>query len=366
MRVAIVHDWLTNLGGAERVVLALHELFPTAPIYTSVYNQAALPQFKDLDVRTSFLQHWPWARSHHQWFPTLRAQAFESFDFSEYDLVISSASAEAKGIITKPGTMHLCYCHTPTRYYWSDYQFYYQHPGFGLLNPLVRAVMPGRVSRMRQWDFTAAQRVDVFIANSQAVSARIQKYYRRDSSVIYPPAATERFQAGAGKRDGFLVVGRQVAYKRIDLAVQACSELKLPLTVIGNGSEHSKLRKLAGPNVNFITTADDSAVAEHYRQAKALLFPGEEDFGIVGVEALASGTPVIAYGRGGMAEIVADGKTGLLFKNQTVADVKTALTHFKSIRFVPADLAATAEKFDQENFKHAIRRLVEEKMAAFK
>lgn len=365
MKVAIVHDWLTNFAGAERVVLALHQLFPQAPIYTSVYNPAALPQFKGIDVRTSYLQHWPLVASRHQWFPILRARAFESFDFSQYDLVISSSSAEAKGIITNPQTLHISYCHTPTRYYWSDYATYYRHPGFGLFNPLVRMLMPRLTSRMRLWDYAAAQRVDYFIANSKTVAKRINKYYRRKAEVIYPPVDIEKFKIGRAQRKGFLVAGRQVAYKRLDLAVAACTQLQLPLTVIGYGPEHSQLRRLAGSTINFISDADDAVLAKAYQEAEALIFPGEEDFGMVAVEALASGCPVIALKQGGVSEIISQPSTGLFFEQPTVAALKTVLQHFKNVGFDTQVLRKRAEQFSQSQFHQHLDNFIKHRTADF-
>ena len=288
-KVAIVHDWLTNQGGAERVTWALHQVFPDAPIYTSVFNAHKLPQFAGLDVRTSFLQRWPLAQTRHQLFPLLRTLAFESFDLSEYDVVISSSHAEAKGVITKPETLHICYCHTPTRYYWSNYAQYRQSTGFGLLSPLVRLVMPFGVERMRQWDFAAAQRPDAFIANSDNVRQRIAKYYRRESIVINPPINADRFIHADGPRNGFVVVSRLIPYKRVDLAVQACTELKLPLTVVGDGSEMRRLKAIAGPTVKFLGSGDDATVNQALSTATAFLFTAEEDFGITPLEAMASG-----------------------------------------------------------------------------
>jgi glycosyltransferase involved in cell wall biosynthesis len=357
-RVAIVHDWLTNQGGGERVVWALHRAFPEAPIYTSVFNPKALPQFANLDVRTSFLQHWPLAKTKHQLFPTLRTLAFEAFDFSNYDVVISSSSAEAKGVITKPYTLHICYCHTPTRYYWSDYAQYRRSTGFGVLSPLVRLVMPRIVERMRMWDFAAAQRVDEFIANSRYVEQRIAKYYRRDSTVINPPIQVDRFAPTAESRTGFVVVSRLIPYKRVDLAVRACTELKLPLTVIGDGSELDKLKAMAGPTINFLGRAGDEETNYAYASATAFIFPAEEDFGLTPLEAMASGTPVIAYSKGGATETVIEGKTGIFFPEQTVASLKAALKAFKPADYDPATIRAHAQQFDEAVFIKNIQKFV--------
>jgi glycosyltransferase involved in cell wall biosynthesis len=368
LRVAIVHDWLTNQGGGERVVWALHQAYPDAPIYTSVFNPEGLPQFATLDVRTSFLQNWPLARTKHQLYPTLRVNAFEAIDFSEYDLVISSSSAEAKGIITKPETLHVCYCHTPTRYYWSDYAGYLRSTGFGVLGPLVRLVMPRVVERMRLWDFAAAQRVDTFVANSRTVQQRIKKYYRRPSVVINPPIDVSRFEVKTAPRQGFVVVSRLIPYKRVDLAVQACSELGLPLTVVGDGSELGRLKSLAGPTVEFAGRLSDAATAQAFGRARAFIFPANEDFGLTPLEAMACGTPVIAYAKGGVTETVIEGKTGTFFPEQTVQSLKKSLQKFiqdgEGGGYDPATIRRHAEQYDEAVFIKNIHTFVDSELKA--
>jgi len=364
-RVAIVHDWLTNQGGGERVVWALHQAFPEAPIYTSVFNPESLPQFANLDVRTSFLQHWPLAKTKHQLFPTQRTLAFESFDFSAYDVVISSSSAEAKGVITKPNTLHICYCHTPTRYYWSDYAQYRRSTGFGILSPLVRLAMPRLVERMRIWDFAAAQRVDSFIANSQYVQQRIAKYYRCPSTVINPPIQAERFKLGTNLRNGFVVVSRLIPYKRVDLAVRACTELNLPLTVVGDGSEMDSLKAMASPTVKFLGRAGDTETEQAYASATAFIFPADEDFGLTPLEAMAAGTPVIAYGKGGATETVVDGTTGTFFAEQTVASLKAALQAFDPKAYDPAKIRVHAKQFDEAVFIKKIQKFVADNLKEY-
>jgi glycosyltransferase involved in cell wall biosynthesis len=364
LKVALVHDWLTNFAGAERVVMALHKAYPQAPLYTSVYNPKQVPQFRNLTVHTSFLQKLPLAKTKHKLFPTLRARAVGGFNLGGYDVIISSASAEAKSINKPEQALHICYCHTPTRYYWSDYQQYYNRPGFGWLDPVIRLLMPSKIKKMRRLDYATAQKVDHFIANSHYVAQRIQKYYNREATVIYPPVEIERFKVNSGRRQGFLVVGRQVPYKRVDLAVQACSQLGLSLTVVGRGSENTKLRKLAGPTVTFIERADDAEIAKLYGQAQALIFTPEEDFGIVPVEAMACGTPVIAYGKGGATESVVAGKSGLFFDKQTVGSLVSALEKFKSLDFNPQTVATHSHKFSQERFIKEIQDFVRQKYAA--
>lgn len=359
LKVAIVHDWLTNIGGAERVVESLLKAYPQADLYTSVYNEARLSQFKGR-VTTSFLQHWPLARRKHQLFPVLRTLAFESFDLSGYDLVVSSSSAEAKGVITPTETLHVSYIHTPVRYYWSNYEQYLEDPGFGALNPLIRLITPFFVRRMRRWDYAAAQRPDVLVANSQTVADRITKYYKRSSELVYPPVDIERFSKGDISDKGyFLVVSRLVSYKRFDLAVAACSRLGLKLIVAGDGPELKRLKSMAGPTIEFKGHLSDAEITELYQGCTAFLFPGEEDFGITPVEAMACGKPVVAFGKGGAAETVVDGKTGLHFTEQTIESLVDALRKFGHIKWDHAAILAHAEGFSEARFIKEIYDVVE-------
>lgn len=364
MKVALAHDWLTNLGGAERVVQSLQKAYPKAPIYTSVYNQDRLPQFKRANIKTSFLQRWPLATKKHQLFPTLRSLAFESLDFSEYDVVISSSSAEAKGIITPTETLHVSYIHTPTRYYWSGYKDYLSNPGLGMFNPLIRLIMPWQVKKMRYWDFAAAQRPDLLIANSKVVQSRIKKYYKRDSLVVYPPVDLSRFDVKKSTSDGFyLVVSRLIPYKRVDIAVQACSQLGVRLVVVGQGPELSKLKKIAGPKVEFVGALDDDKVTKLYQRCQAFIFCAEEDFGITPLEAMACGKAVIAFGRGGARETVIEGKTGHFFDSQDSDSLKKILIKFNNQKFNPKEIAKHAKSFSEERFINEIRGMVEGELA---
>lgn len=362
-KIAIVCDWLTNLGGAERVVLAMHEAFPKAPIYTSVYEPKALPLFNGLDIRTTWLQKLPRPlRKLHKFFPMLRVKAFRDLDLSEFDIIISCTGAEAKQVRkTREGQVHISYCFTPIRYYWSHYGEYKKDPGFGKLNWLVRLAMPLMVPPLKKADLEAAKNIDVFIGISTEVQKRIKKYYGRTSTVIHPPVDAERFTKVAqplDKRRGYVALGRQVPYKRIDLAVRACTALRLPLTVIGNGSEHDKLVAIAGPTVDFVTNANDQDVAEALGSAKGFIFPAEEDFGIVQVEALAAGTPVIAYAHGGSEDIVEHGKGGLTFRAQNVISLENALMEAEKTSFKPADLQRIAKRFHKSLFISKIQKVV--------
>lgn len=363
-KIAIVHDWLTNMGGAELVVLAMHEAFPDAPIYTSTYNPDKMPAFKDLDVRTTYLQNLPGPlRKLHKFFPMLRVGAFKKLDLSEFDIILSSSSAEAKQVRkTRPNQIHICYCHTPIRYYWSHYAEYRKDPGFGRLNWLVRLVMPLIVPSLKKADYKAAQNVDVFVANSSEVQKRIKKYYGKNSFVIHPPVDVDRFTPSRERGDYYVALGRQVPYKRIDLAVAAATKLDLNLEVYGNGSEHLRLVEMAGPSVKFYTDrfgdASDEAVTAALNSAKGYIFPAEEDFGIVQAEALAAGAPVIAYGVGGALDIVQDGESGVLFHEQTVKSVVEAIRRAEQIKFLPATLHRKAKRFDKSLFVTKIRKVV--------
>lgn len=365
-RVALVHDWLTDMGGAERVVLALHRAFPEAPVYTSVFEPQGkgLQLFRDVDIRTTWLQKLPRRlRRLHRLFPVLRVWAFKSLDLRAYDIIISSSSAESKQVKKRSDALHVCYCHTPTRYYWSHYGRYRQDPGFGALNPLIRLIMPPFVWWMKRLDFAAAARVDCLVANSTEVQNRIKRFYRRDSVVIHPPVDVGRFLAAAsptGRREGYVTIGRQVPYKRFDVAVQACSELGLPLTVYGYGPEHARLKKIAGPTVRFIEDADDREIARALRSARALLFPAEEDFGIVQIEALAAGAPIVAFARGGALDVVKDGVNGVLFYQQTAESLITALQRLEGLRLNRSGIMTAARHWDTAHFVRKMQNYVHE------
>ncbi len=352
------------MGGAENVVLALAEAFPGAPIYTSVYTPSTMPAFKKYDVRTTYLQSLPKPfRKLHKFFPMLRVAAFRQLDLSEFDIIISSSSAEAKQVRkTRSGQVHICYCHTPIRYYWSHYDEYKKDPGFGKLNWLVRAAMPLMVPGLKRADYEAAQHVDVFVANSSEVQKRITKYYGQPSTVIHPPVNVDRFEPKKDRADYYVTLGRQVPYKHHDLAVQAATKLGIKLKVFGNGSEHERLKALAGPTIEFYTDrygdASDAAVQQALNEAKGFIYPAEEDFGIVQAEALAAGAPVIGYARGGTADIVQHGESGILFDEQTVDAVASAITQAEQTSFHPATLRRKARRFDKGLFISKIRTVV--------
>jgi glycosyltransferase involved in cell wall biosynthesis len=358
MKTALVHDWLTNLAGAERVLIAFHEVYPDAPIFTSVYFQEIFPELAGTDVRVSFLQKLPFLNRKHQAVPFLRTVAFERFDLSSYDVVLSSSHAEAKGVMTGSETLHICYCHTPTRYYWSGYQQYFDEPGFSFLNPLVRAVMPFMVNRMRIWDRCAADRVDLFVCNSQYVARRIKKYYRRDATVIPPPVKTGKLYISEDIQDYFLLAGRLIPYKRADIVVQAFNELGLPLKIVGTGTEMDALIKQAGPSIQFLGRVPDEELWDLYSHCRAFIFPQEEDFGITPLEAMAAGRPVIAYRAGGALETVVEGKTGLFFDRQDPQSIMDAVRSIELDRFDPENIRRHALQFDESVFKDRIEKFV--------
>ncbi len=362
LRVAIVHDWLVG-GGAELVVEQLHKLFPDAPIYTS-YCTREWRRRLDGKVKTGWLQWWPFSRLR-KYLAVCRIWWFTRLDFTGYDLVISSSGAEAKGIRVPHSTIHINYCHAPTHYYWSRYNEYMEHPGFGAFDGLARFGLKHLVGPLRKWDYKAAQRPDYIIANSTHIKAEIQKYYDRSATVIYPPVYTERFKAlvGTKKRKGFIVSGRQTPYKRFDLAVVACTKLGLPLTVIGTGPEHRRLRKLAGKTVTFLGKVSDEVLEEEFASAKALLFPGLDDFGITPLEAMAAGTPVVAYKAGGALDYIIPHKTGVFFDEQSVTSLAKALREVTKEQFASVEISHFAERFTRERFRRNMRLLVKKVMS---
>jgi glycosyltransferase involved in cell wall biosynthesis len=363
-RIAIVCDFLTVMGGAENVVLAMHEAFPDAPIYTALYNPDKMPAFHKLDVRTSYLQKLPSKlRGYHKLFPTLAVRTMRSLDLSQFDIIITSTYLHGHQVTkTRSDQIVIAYCHTPPRYYWSHYDEYRRDPGFGKLNPFIRALMPIMVPRQRKLDLEAAQKVDVYIANSSETAKRIQRYYGRKSTVIHPPVDTKRFAPARERGNHYVTIGRQLPYKRYDLVVAACTTLGLPLYVFGNGPAHNKLTALAGPSITFCTDrfgdASNAAIDAALNTAKGFVYAAEEDFGIVQVEALAAGAPVIALGKAGTLDIVRDGETGALFYEQSVDAVTHAIKRAEGLRFFPGKLNRTARRFDKSLFITKLRKIV--------
>jgi glycosyltransferase involved in cell wall biosynthesis len=356
MRVALVHDYLNQYGGAERVLEALCEIWPEAPIFTLIYDkQRTGLAFEGRKIKTSFLQNVPFVKAHHRPFLMLMPLGVEKFDLSNYDLVISDSASFAKGIIVRPKTRHICYCHTPTRYVWDDSHKYireFSYPGF------IKNLVPPFLSYLRLWDEAASARPDSYLANSHFVAQRIKKYYDRSSTVIYPPVRTSNFFISSKIDDYFLLVSRFLPYKKIDLAVEAFNKLGWPLKIIGDGPEGGQLRKMANSNIEFVGLVPEKKLRDYYVRCQALIFPQEEDFGIVAVEAMAAGRPVIAYEAGGALEIIKEGETGIFFKEQTVEALVEALRNFKTVKFSPQRIREQALQFDKEVFKKKIREFV--------
>ena len=366
LRVALVHDYLNQSGGAEKVVEVFAEMFPGAPLYTSVYDRDRMPGvWRTLDVRTSFMQRISPRLIIAKALVPLYPSAFELFDLRGYDLVLSSTTAFAKGVITRPETCHVCYCNNPTRFFWM-YHDYFEHERFPAA---LHALFPWVMSVLRTWDYVAAQRVDYFVAGSANAARRIAKYYRRDSEIVQPPIDAQHFQICDQVGDYFLAVARLQSYKRIDLAIEACNRLGLPLHVIGDGPHRARLRALAGPTVTFLGRASDEEVRQEMAHCRALIFPGEEDFGLTPLEVQACGRPVIAYGVGGALETVKEGLTGVFFHEPSVEALVQVLRSFRDT-YDPQALREHALGFDKEIFKRimyeVLTRCYEEHRDRFK
>jgi len=355
-KIAIVCDWLTNFAGAERCILALHELFPLAPIYTTIFSPKKMPEFAGADIRPSFLQNWPLAKKRWQIYLPLMPAAIESLDLRGFDVIISTSHAVAKGIITKPEQLHICYCFTPMRYAWVDQNAYIKESKF--IWP-IKKFIPHLLSYLRVWDRAASERVDKFVAISKYVARRIEKFYERKADVIYPPVNGNLYSISDQVDDYFLVVGRQVPYKRTDIVVEAFNNLRIPLKIIGEGPEIRRLKKIAKANIDFLGRLSDRETKKYYSHAKAFIFPQEEDYGITPLEAMASGRPVIAYRGGGALETIIEGITGTFFDEQTAPCLVDAIRHFDPERYNPLLVRQHALKFDVSNFKKQFKEYVE-------
>ncbi len=357
MKVAIIHDYLNQYGGAERVLDVLHELFPAAPVFTIVYDEKALPQYAGLDVRTSFVQAIPTAKQGYKNFVFLFPNAIRSFDLKDYDLVISNTHAWAKGIRVRPDAHHICYCLTPMRYIWDLYNDYLTRE---FINPVTKVILPFWANMMRRWDTEVARSVGHYIAISQTVQKRIKDYYKRDSTVIYPPCDTAFFKPDGSKDDGYyLTVSRLKAYKRIDVLIDAFNELSLPLKVVGEGPELKRLKQKANRNIEFTGWVEDEHLLELYRKCRAFVFASHEDFGLAMVEAEACGKPVIAYGKGGAREIVSEGKTGLLFYEQTPSALVEKIRCFQHMEFDKNLIRSESLRFGKNIFKEKIMQFID-------
>ncbi len=369
-RVALVHDWLTGMRGGERVFERIARLFPDAPIFTLVHKRGAVSaELESHPIRTSFLQRLPEAEKRYRWYLPLFARAIESFDFSSFDAIVSTSHAVAKGARGRAGAPHLCYVHTPMRYIWELEAQYFPRERFpGPLGAFVRATCAG----LRRWDVATANRTSALVANSAFVADRIRRHWSRDARVVHPCVAIERFTPREGARTDYLLAGAMAPYKRMDLALEVMGAMGRPLIVAGDGQDATRLRAQAPPGVHFIGGVTDADIVRLLESARALLFPGEEDFGILPVEAMAAGCPVIAYGRGGALETVGRGADadalarvaaggvarvpgGVLFGTQSAACLAEAVALFEREAFAPAELRAIAEPFSGERFDREIR-----------
>ncbi len=401
-RIALVCDWLTMVGGAESVLLSLHEMYPSAPIYTSKYDKKGIDWFDDADVRTGFLQHFP--NGLRRFLGPLRQYYFSHLDLSDYDLVISVTGAEAKAVKTWKGKSrtnpnkteqpeqtehrctHLCYCHVPTQYYWGMYEDYLKNPGFGILNPLARLGLKLFVGPMRKKDFHSAKNPDQFITISTYAAEQIKRYYKRESVIVYPPADLKKFSTREANfstiehnkntksqtkdKLNYITTSRQVNWKRLDLCVKACLKTGDNLTLIGSGPEHDNLARLANgaSNIHFLPTMSQSQVAKHLAASDAFLFPSLEPFGLAPIEAMAAGIPVLAYAEGGAKDYVVKNTNGLFFDRQTVSSLTDAMQKFQKSKLCSKSATTrkaiqdSVSRFDKKIFKQKMKELINEKL----
>ncbi len=358
MPLALVHDWLNQRGGAEDVLETLVSMFPGAPIFTSIYWREKMPpHYRQWPIHVSFMDRLPGIHRYHQPYLPLYPLAFERFDLSGYDFIFSNKSGFCHGVRKPRAASHICYCLTPTRYVW-NFDDYAAREGLG---PAQLQILRPVVNLLKRWDKAAAQRVDHFVAISSEIQRRIARFYGRDSTIIYPPVALDRFAPREDAGDYFLSLGRLIPYKRIDLAVRACTALDLPLRVGGDGRDQERLHQMAGPAVQFLGRVHDAGLPELLARCRAFIFPGLEDFGIAPVQALAAGRPVIAFAGGGALDIVQDGVNGVLFHEQTVEALSAAIERFSRLRFDPEIVRRSAEKFDAKVFKEKLTAFIAER-----
>lgn len=363
MKVALVHDYLAQDGGAERVLKAFHEIWPEAPIFVLFHDKNKIKDFDKAEIRESFIAKMPFGRKKYKLYFPWMPRATERHNLHDFDVVLSSTSAFAKGVLTRPETLHISYCHTPTRYLWTDTHEYIEDLKY---NRLVKLALPRIIHHMRMWDKMSVDRVDHFIANSGTVRNRIQKYYRRDSDIIFPPVDTSKFKIAETVGDYFVSGGRLVPYKRFDLLIQAFNRLKIPLKIFGDGPEMENLKSIAKPNIEFLGRVSEEEKADLLSNARAFLHPQIEDCGITPIESMAAGRPVIAYGVGGVTETVIPGKTGIFFNEQTWESILDAVINFDHELWYPDYIRNWALKFDEKNFKNRTKKHIEEKYSEFK
>ncbi len=361
MDIALVHDWLNQMGGAEAVLEVMVQMFPHAPLYTSIYWRDEMPPaYLDWNIRPLWLNHAPGIYTHHQHYLALYPAAWSSLNLSRYDIVLSNKSGFCHGTRARQGkraALHICYCLAPTRYVWT----FEEYARGERLSATTRLALMPIVAALRRWDFAAAQKVDHFIAISTEIQQRIKRYYQRESVIIYPPVDIRRFAPQPNVGDYYLIASRLIPYKRIDLAIEAFNRLGLPLVIAGSGRDAARLEKLAKPNVQFLGRVPEADLPDLMARCKAFIFPGREDFGITPVEAQASGRPVVAFGAGGVLDTVKDGETGVLFDGQNIASLMDAVERFKTLKFDPATIRRHAETFSTETFKQKLSIFIEEK-----
>jgi len=363
-RVALVHDWLTGMRGGEKVLEALCEMYPGADIFTLVHRKGSVSDtIERHPIRTSLVQRLPLATTEYPRYLPIFPFAIEQLSLDSYDLVLSSSHCAAKGVIVPGRAVHLCYCHSPMRYAWDQFDAYF---GPARVGPLAsRWLYRPLLSRLARWDASTSTRVHRFLANSSHVAARIRRYYNREATIVYPPVDTVFFHpADVTPQSHFLIVSALVPYKRIDLAVEACEHLGVPLRIVGDGPERRRLAQIAGPGITFLGWLSNEEIREEYRRAAAVIMPGEEDFGLVPLEAQACGCPTVAFARGGALETVTDGETGVLFDELTLESLSAALERARALQFDPSLLRLQAERFSHARYAAQMRAVIAETMAA--
>ena len=366
MKVAIIHDWLTGMRGGEKCLEVFCELYPSATMFTLVHIKGGVSEtIERMDIKTSFLQKFPNIEKNYRYYLPLMPKAIESFDLSGYDLILSSSHCVAKGVKVPKNATHICYCYTPMRYIWSMYDQYFGNSKF-YVKIAIKMIMP----YLQKWDIESSKSVNYFVAISEYVGERIGRIYNRNLDVIYPPVDTDFFSLTSdfgprlyrGTLDYYLIVSAFAPYKKVDLAIEVFNQLGYPLKIVGSGQDEGKLKKIAKKNIEFLGWRNNEELRNYYQNCKALIFPGEEDFGIVPVEAQASGKPVIAYRKGGVLETVVDGKTGVFFEEQTVQSLSEAIIKFEGMKFDEVVIRTNSEKFGREKFKKKIKNYIDEKL----
>ena len=362
MKVALVHDYLAQDGGAERVLKAFTEIWPEAPVFVLFHDKKKVKGFENTEIQQSFISKLPFGKTRYQWYLPWMPFATERHNLHDFDVVISSTSAFAKGVLTRPDTLHISYCHTPTRYLWTDTHKYIEDLNY---NKLVKAFLPRLIYKLRIWDKMSTDRVDHFVANSDTVRGRIEKYYRRGSDIIYPPVDIDTFSISETVGDYFVTGGRMVPYKRFDLVIQVFNRLKIPLKIFGDGPEEEKLKKIAKDNIEFVGRVNDEEKAKLLSRARAFIHPQVEDLGITPIESMASGRPVIAYGVGGVTETVVPDKTGVFFEHQSWESLLDAVVHFDYTAWDSQLIRDRAQKFAVEEFKNKMKKYTEDRYEEF-